>query len=177
MINGINLMRVTNTPTVSNPQYPEDLAVIADSADKRSASYGKYTHQQIADATHKLNAREYAAFGHFAGDASSQGIKNFAEAYVKYISSLSPDEQNSVSYKGTKESMTALLAAANAQIADEKAHPGKNSAKARTFIEMLLDDMMKKLNKNGNPAGASSNSASTEQVTISAEALKLSNQA
>ena len=174
MLNGINSVRGTNAPPVSNnsPQYPENLAVIADSADSRSTSYGKYTDQQIADATNKLNAREYSAFGYFGNDASSQGIAKYAAAYVNYINSLSPEEQNSVRYKGTKESMTALLAAANADIA---ANPGKKPAQPSSLIEMMLDAIMKNFKKIGINVGASTNATnSTDQVTISAEALKLS---
>ena len=180
MINGINFVQVTSAPPVSNnkPQYPENLAVIADSADSRSTSYGKYTDQQIADATNKLNARAYAAFGYFGNDASSQGIAKYAAAYVNYIKSLSPEEQNSVRYQGTKESMTALLAEANAQIAEEKAHPGKKPAQPTSLLMMMLDEMLKNFKKNGINAGAPTNAVNnTDQVTISAEALKLSGQA
>src|SRR5664279_234768 len=110
MVNSINSAQVTSTPVANNrTQYPEDLAVIADSIDSRSTSYGKYTDQQVNDASQQLNAREYMAFGHFGNDASSQGIKIFAEAYIKYINTLSPEEQNSVRYKGTKESMGTIL--------------------------------------------------------------------
>jgi hypothetical protein len=179
MVNGINSAQVTS-PLVSNnsSQYPENLSEIADSADSRSKSYGKYTQQQILDASKKLNAREYAAFGYFGNDASSQGIKSYAEAYLKYINQLSPDEQNGVRYKGTKENMTALLAAANAQIAEENAHPGKKPVKPTSLLLMMLDEMMIRLKKNPIHADASSNAAnSADRVTISEEARKISGQA
>jgi len=180
MVNGINFVQVASAPPVSNnkPQYPENLSVISDSCDPHNKNFGKYTDKQIADATNKLNAREYAAFGHFAGDASSQGIAKLAAAYVNYINSLSPEEQNGARYKGTKEGAMALLAGANAQIAEEKAHPGKKPAQPTSLLMMMLDEMLKNFKKNGINAGAPSNAVdNTDQVTISAEALKLSGQA
>jgi hypothetical protein len=179
MINSINSAQVTNVPAASNtsPRYPENLEIIADSADRRSSSFGKYTDQQILEASKKLNAQEYAAFGHFGNDASSQGIAKLATAYINYINSLQPEEQNSGRYAGTKESMTALLAAANAQIA---AGPdtGNKPVQPKSLIEMVLDAMMKNLQKNGINVGTSANAANSGvQVTISDEARNISNQA
>ena len=117
------------------------LAIIADSADKRSASYGQYTDAEILAASKKLNEREYLAFGHLSGDASTQGIANYAEAYLKYINSLPPEEQKSVRYAGTKESVTNLLTQAKARLSDEKAYGTAENQKPTSFILMMLEAM------------------------------------
>jgi hypothetical protein len=178
MVNGINTAQLTSALAPSNgSRYLENLSEISDSCDPHNKNFGKYTDKQIADATNKLNAREYAAFGHFAGDATPQGIAKLAEAYVNYMNQMSPEEQNGARYKGTKEGAIALLAGAKAMIADEKANPGKKTEKAKTLIEMMLDEMLKNLKKNGINVGASTNAVtSAGQVTFSAEALKLSAQ-
>jgi len=86
MVNALNSAQVTSAPVSNNgPRYLENLSKISDSCDPNNKNFGKYTDKQIADATNKLNAREYSAFGHFAGDASSQGIKKLAEAYINYM--------------------------------------------------------------------------------------------
>jgi len=178
MVNAINSTQVTSALISNNsPQYPENLSKICESCDPNNINFGKYTDKQMNDAFNKINAREYAAFGHLAGDASLPGIKKLAEAYINYINQLSPEEQNSGRYKGTKESMTALLAGANAMIAEEKANPGKTPVKPTSLLEMMLDEMMKNLKKNHIHADASSNAAnSADQVTISEEARKISGQ-
>ncbi|MBK1679843.1 hypothetical protein CKO20_05565 [Rhodocyclus tenuis] len=159
------------------PQYLKNFSEITDSVDPSNKSHGKYTHEQIADATNKLNAREYAAFGHFAGDASSQGIKKLAEAYLGYLNQLSPEEQNSLSYAGTKESATALLAGVNAQIAGGKSNPGKKPDQPTSLLIELLNAMTEQFKKNGININSSVSSPTSEsQVTISEEARKLASQ-
>ncbi len=178
MINGIYSTLAPSVPSsTASTKYLENLSEIADSVDPHSKSHGKYTDKQIADATNKLNAREYAAFGHFGDDASSQGIKQFTEAYLNYLNQLSPEEQNSIRYKGTKESATALLAGVNAQIAEGKNNPGKKANQPTSLLIMMLDEMMLHFKKNGvgvNTPVISHTGGS--QVTISEEARKLYNQ-
>lgn len=178
MINGTYSALAVSVPmSTAGTQHLENLSEIADSVDPRSKSHGKYTDKQIADATNKLNAREYAAFGHFGDDASSQGIKQFTEAYLNYLNQLSPEEQNSIRYKGTREGATALLAGVNAQIAEEKNNPAKKTGQPTSLLIMMLNEMTQHLKKNGvsintsviSPTGGS-------RVTISEEARKLYNQ-
>ena len=92
--------------------------------------------------------QEYAAFGHFGDDASSQGIKQFTEALPNYLNQLSPEEQNSIRYKGTRKCDGALLAGVNAQIAEGKNNRKKPTSRHRSFI-MMLDEMMLHFKKNG----------------------------
>ncbi len=175
MVNGINSAQIANTLTSnSSAQYPENLAKICESCDPNDKNYGKYTTKQMEDAFNKINAREYAAFGHLAGDATPEGIVKFAQAYVNYYNQLSPEEQNSQRYKGTGASAAALLAGAKGLVADEKAHPGKNK-QPESLLMMLLNEMLAQLKKH--PAQTSTNTSATsssEQVTISVQAQKLS---
>ena len=90
----------TNAAMVS---HPDDPAIISDSLDKRSPYYGKYSEKEIFDAQTKLNQQEFMAFGHLAGDASTQGIIKLSEAYLKYINSLSPEAQQTGRYAGTRK--------------------------------------------------------------------------
>ena len=104
MVNGINTAQLTSALVTGNgSRHLENLSEISDSCDPHNKNFGKYTDKQIADATNKLNAREYAAFGHFAGNATPQGVAKLAEAYVNYMNQMSPEEQNGARYKGTKE--------------------------------------------------------------------------
>lgn len=177
MISGVTSnLSAGNSSSSTKPPYLEDLAVIADSADRRSASYGKYTNEQILDASKKLNEREYAAFMHLSTDASTTGIKKYAEAYIRYYDQLSPEEQNSPRYKGTRESVSNLLSQANAQLSAEKAHPDKKAEEPTSFILMLLDSMNKHFETHGvKGQNISGNPSRTEdKVTLSEEARKLS---
>ena len=175
MINTINSTAIASTTknSTKTPQYLEDLAVIADSADKRSHYYGKFTDEQILAASEKLNAREYQAFGCFTGDASLPGIKKYAEAYLKYINSLSPEELSGTRYEGTKESMTKLLSDVNAQIANGGEPTAKDPS---SLISMLLDEMLRKMKERGMDMQSIFGASSTEsdKVTISKEAKNLS---
>ena len=178
MITGTYSTLAASVPTsTAGSQHLENLSEIADSVDPRSKSHGKYTDKEIADATNKLNAREYAAFGHFAGDASAQGIKKLSEAYLNYLNQLSPEEQNSIRYKGTKEGAMALLAGVNAQIAEGKTNPGKKADQPTSLLIMMLDEMTQHLKKNGVSINASvSSPTGGSRVTISEEARKLYSQ-
>ena len=176
MLNGINSVPGTSATTVSNnsSQYSVNLSVICDSCDPHNINYGKFTQQQINDAWNQRNAREYAAFGYLAGDASPQGIAKFASAYINYINSLSPAEQNSASYQGTKESATALLAAANSQIVAGP-YSGDKTAQPKTLLQMMLDAMLNNLKKSSINVGAASNAANSGvQVTFSDAAQNIS---
>jgi hypothetical protein len=104
--------------------------MIAESVDTRSKYYGKFTDKQVSDSWDRVAAREKAAFGYFGNDASSEGLKKFGEAYVSYINGLSPEEQNSVRYRGTKENMTRFLGQIEGEIAKEKANPSKTHFKS-----------------------------------------------
>lgn len=178
MINGTYSTLTTSVPmSTAGAQRLENLSEITDSVDPRNKSHGKYTDKEIADATNKLNAREYAAFGHFGDDASAQGIKKFTEAYLNYLNQLSPEEQNSIRYKGTRNGAMALLAGVNAQIAEGKTNPGKKADQPTSLLIMMLNEMTEHLKKNGINVNASVSSPTGEsRVTISEEARKLYSQ-
>ena len=173
MINAINSTQVTSTPTTNNSTQPSDI-MIAESIDTRSKYYGKFSDKQVSDSWDRVAAREKAAFGYFGNNASSEGLKKFGEAYVSYINGLSPEEQNSVRYKGTKESMTSFLGQIDGEIAKEKANPGKKAKKPTLNLLDMLNAITVQLKKKHTHAGAStstvSSASSTDQVTISAEA-------
>ena len=125
--------------------HPDDPAIISDSLDKRSPYYGKYSEKEIFDAQTKLNQQEFMAFGHLAGDASTQGIIKLSEAYLKYINSLSPEAQQTGRYAGTKESVTNLLTQARAKLATENTDPTKKAVEPTSFIMMMLEAMSKSI--------------------------------
>ena len=81
-ISGAGMALATNAAMVS---HPDDPAIISDSLDKRSPYYGKYSEKEIFDAQTKLNQQEFMAFGHLAGDASTQGIIKLSEAYLRIL--------------------------------------------------------------------------------------------
>ena len=85
------------------------------------------------------------AFGHLAGDASTQGIIKLSEAYLKYINSLSPEAQQTGRYAGTKESVTNLLTQARAKLATENTDPTKKVVEPTSFIMMMLEAMSKSI--------------------------------
>ena len=126
-------------------KYPDDPAIISDSLDKRSPYYGKYSEKEIFDAQSKLNQQEFMAFGHLAGDASTQGIIKLSEAYLKYINGLSPEAQQTGRYAGTKESVTNLLTQAKAKLATESTAPTKKANEPTSFIMMMLEAMSKNI--------------------------------
>jgi hypothetical protein len=169
MVHSINSIHTGGNSPIK-PAYPENLSEIADSADTRSKSYGKYSGQQMLEASKKLNAREYAAYGHLSNDATSAGIAKYAQAYVKYINQLSPEEQNGVRYKGTKESVSGLLAQAQAAAAAESASPAKKADKPSSLLLQLLTEMERNQQKSGSRGLPNQNA---DRVTISEDARRL----
>jgi hypothetical protein len=93
MVAAIVTADVSTMPLVK--RSGESLTAMVDNKD------GKYSLEQQRDATEKLNAREYAAFGHLAGSGSSWGMRDFLKAYVKYVENLSPEDQQSDRYRGS----------------------------------------------------------------------------
>nr|WP_314863984.1 hypothetical protein [uncultured Undibacterium sp.] len=176
MINTINNRYGMSTDALNpSKQYPENLSKIADSADERSSSYGKYSNQQILAVSEKLNQREQAAFGYLGHDASTAGIIRYAKAYISYIDSLSPEEQNGVRYQGTKDNMSTLLNQANAQFSSEINKPNGADVEYKSLLSMLLDEMNKQLQQNGiGKKNSSSEHKNTDVVTISNAGRRLS---
>lgn len=87
---------IYQTAITSLKQYPPDLASQLDS---KEISESDRTKIQNA-----MNAREQAAYG--AASRSGDGVA-YAKAYVAFYDSLSPAEQNSSRYRGTRESVAA----------------------------------------------------------------------
>jgi hypothetical protein len=154
--------------TNRSSSFPENLSKIADSADERSISFGKYDTNQILEASKKLNQREQAAFGYLGHDASTAGIMRFAKAYISYVNSLSPEEQNGVRYRGTKENMSTLLAEAQTQLQKESGKPINEAAEHKSLLSMLFDEMKNQLQQQGiTQKRHSSDFKTNDVVTIS----------
>lgn len=82
-------------------------------------------------ANEAMQAREQAAFG----DAVTTGALEYARAYIEYYDSLSPEEQNSDRYRGTRENMVGV---ANRAAADAGKDVGDLS-KSQDPISMLFE--------------------------------------
>jgi len=83
-----------------------NLSAIADNTD------GKSTPRQIAVATGQIVARGYTAYGYLAGQANATGNTTpYLQAYIKFYDSLSPAEQQSPRYAGTRDAAVKGLAA------------------------------------------------------------------
>jgi hypothetical protein len=148
--------------------YAENLSKIADSADERSSTYGKYSNQQILAASEKLNQREQAAFGYLGHDASTAGIIRYAKAYISYVDSLSPEEQNGVRYQGTKGNMSSLLNQATAQLSGESKKTNGAEVEYKSLLSMLLDEMNNQLHQRGiGKKSSSSEHKNSDVVAIS----------
>jgi hypothetical protein len=70
---------------------------------------GRFTQAQQSQANQTLQAREKAAYGQYVGTNTQAGNKQFVVAYINYVKSLPPDEQNSQRYRGTLTSAENLL--------------------------------------------------------------------
>lgn len=76
-------------------EYPENLASRLD----RDSSLSTEDRSQIANA---LNQREFDAFGKYAKQ-SPPDLESYYENYIRYLDSLSPEEQSSERYSGQRE--------------------------------------------------------------------------
>jgi len=123
-------------------QYPPDLSTRYD----QLAAKPTLTPAEQAEAlklNQDRNAREEAAFMHFAHEATAAPTKQQADslmaqynkAYVEYYDSLSPAEQNSPRYRGTR-----AAAAAEAQSwSAEAGQPSSDLSGSQDPILMLFD--------------------------------------
>lgn len=171
MVMAINATQVTNTQAIINSSQLSDI-MIAESVDTRSKYYGKFSDKQVSDSWNRVAAREKAAFGYFGNDASSEGLKKFGEAYVSYINGLTPEEQNSVRYKGTKENMTRFLGQIEGEIAKEKANPSKKTKKHTLNLLDMLDAVTVHLKKKHTHASTSTSTTNnSDRVALSEEAI------
>jgi hypothetical protein len=167
----------TNTVSLANNQYPENLAGVLDNKE------GKYTEEQQQEACKKLNAREYAAFGHLGGSGSSWGMRDQMKAYVKYVESLSPEEQQSDSYRGTLGSVKSMISQFDAYIRDNnipdtrKGGGGKEKIPDSPIVEMLKtaeEALEKRAAKRAKAREAEKTADSTSvNVTLSTAALEI----
>ncbi len=175
MIDAISSSQNVNTLNTSNSSQVSDVAIV-ESSYSDSKYYGKFTDQQMYDATDRLNAKENMAFlsiltSNFPPNAET--VKRYAKAYINYINQLSPEDQNSHRYKGTKESMMALLASVSKQASNEQSKSGKESKKVTPDIVKMLEDIIKNFQEINNRSKSSTKeSTSTDQVTISEAAIR-----
>lgn len=171
MINTISSTQAASPLTTGNNAKVSDI-LVAESIDPRSKYYGQFSDQEVKAAFDSVNERETAGFGYTLGDQSLEGERNTISAYIKYLNSLSPEEQNSIRYKGAKERMTAVLAKIEGEIA-RGAGSGKKSKIYKSDIEKMMEDVIanfKELKeRSAQPANATN---STDKVTISEEAGK-----
>lgn len=105
--------------------YPENLSAIIENP--------RSTREQQIAANDALNAREFLAFGVY----TTTSTLDFARAYIQYYDSLSPEEQNSNRYKGTREEMVGVAKRAAA----EEGKPTGDLDKPQDPILILLDDL------------------------------------
>jgi len=78
MLTMVSAVTTAAAPAMSLVKRSSDsLTAMSDNKDDR------YTMDQQREAGEKLNAQEYAAFGHLAGSGSSWGMRDFLKAYVK----------------------------------------------------------------------------------------------
>jgi hypothetical protein len=70
---------------------------------------GKFTQAQQLEANKIQSAAEYNAFGKYAGSDTQAGNKQYIVAYINYVKSLPPYEQNSQRYAGTLQAAQNLL--------------------------------------------------------------------
>jgi hypothetical protein len=70
---------------------------------------GQFTTAQQSEANKVQSAAEYNAFGKYAGSDSQAGIKQYFQAYISYVQSLPPYEQNSQRYAGTLQAAKNFL--------------------------------------------------------------------
>lgn len=177
MVTSTGAILTVSTDTIL--QKPTRLENLSEIADNKS---GKYSETQVAEAQRKLNARELQAFGRFAfgqgGDGSAQGIKRFAEAYLKYLDQLSPEEeQNSDRYKGTRGPVTALLSQATSAAAKEQSAPGNKKPEdiEDPLLKLLrtgMQDIVDRLKEKAPQANGAANATIGDVVTISEAARK-----
>jgi len=175
MIDAISSSQKVSTLTTGNVSQVSDVGIV-ESSYSDSKYYGKFTDQQMYDATDRLNARENMAFLSILTSnfpPSTETIKRFAKAYINYINQLSPEDQNSHRYKGTKESMTALLASVSIQTGNEQSTSGKKSEKTTSDIVKMLEDILQYFQEmNSRPKSSAKETAGTDQVTISEAAIR-----
>jgi hypothetical protein len=126
---------------------------------------GKFTAAQQGQADDTLLAREKAAYGQYEGTNTQAGNKQFVVAYIAYVKSLPPDEQNSQRYRGTQASAQALLDEINAQPstpASTDKSGVSNLPSAITILQSGETALQKALK-----SSKSSNTGSTDVVDLS----------
>jgi hypothetical protein len=113
-----------------------NLSAIADNTD------GKSTARQMAVATGQIVARGYKAYGYLYGQATATGNTTaYLQAYIKFYDSLSPAEQQSSRYAGTRDAAVKGLAAngasATSTTATSTATPGTPATPASKAAQAL----------------------------------------
>lgn len=178
MVNSINSAPDVKVPASNiGMRYLENLSKIIEYGYDNGKGLVKYSARQINEALSKINARELAAFGNLAAGGNPQAIRRYAEAFVRYYNKLSPEEQNSARYKGTREKATALIEEANALIDEAKSGSGSKTDKNISQLEMMRNEMLDSFRKNGINVGAAAQAAyNIGRVNISKEARKLAGQ-
>src|SRR5471032_2215635 len=100
------LQDILGASTPSKTGSLPNLSAIADNTD------GTYNGRQIEVATGQRVAREFTAYGYLAGQANATGDTTpYLKAYITFYDSLSPAEQQSPRYAGTREAAVNGLAA------------------------------------------------------------------
>jgi hypothetical protein len=175
MVSAVTTAAAPSIPLVKRSS--DSLTAMSDNKD------GRYTMDQQREAGEKLNAREYAAFGHLAGSGSSWGIRDTLKAYVKYVEGLPPEEQQSDRYRGTMAPTKAMISQFDAyiqnnHIPDTRKGGGKNEKIPDSpIVEMLkkgeeaLAKHAAKKTKDGEEQNASD--SNPVNVTLSTAALEI----
>lgn len=101
------------------------------------------------------NAREEKAFVHFAREAGAAGsqaeserlFSKFYSAYIEYYDTLSPQEQNTQRYRGTREGAFSAYKTLSAS-AEKIVEPQNESTKNQDYIVSLFDKISKNATRN-----------------------------
>jgi hypothetical protein len=104
---------------------------------------GRFTQAQQSQANQTLQAREKAAYGQYVGTNTQAGNKQFVVAYINYVKSLPPDEQNSQRYRGTLTSAENLLNEINGLPSTPKPDDTNGTLRILRSGETALQDALK----------------------------------
>jgi len=132
-------------------------------------SNGQFTTAQQAEANKVQSAAEYNAFGKYAGSDSQAGNKQFVVAYISYVQSLPPYEQNSQRYAGTLQSAQNLLSeinnTPNSSATSSSTSTSGTDGTNESGALLILQGLNKALK--GEKSGKSSQSAPVDIVDLS----------
>lgn len=112
-------------------QFRSNLATVLDDS--------KASQAEKNAANEAMQAREQLAFGRFAATSTL----DYARAYIEYYDSLSPEEQNSDRYRGTRENMVAVANQASGATGEDVGDLSKSQDPIAMLFEKLKQNAFK----------------------------------